>query len=165
MALEIKQQELARLAGVSQSLITKIERGRVVPNYDIARKIFDSLDAAKARLSAVSERKAADVMHKGLISVKSSDRVLRVAALARKHSISQFPVMERGRVVGSVTTMALVGVLPHVRVGDVAGEPFPSVGCDTPASSVRELVKKYSAVTVFGKKGALEGIITAEDLI
>ena len=42
--LELTQTELAKLSGVSQSLIAKIERGNIEPSYTIARKIFAVLE-------------------------------------------------------------------------------------------------------------------------
>lgn len=42
--LQITQSELASRAGVSQSLISKVESGEVVPAYDRAKKVFDALE-------------------------------------------------------------------------------------------------------------------------
>ena len=47
--LGITQTELAKLAGVSQSIITKIERGKIEPSYSIASKIFMVLEEQLAK--------------------------------------------------------------------------------------------------------------------
>jgi len=57
-ALGLTQSGLARRAGVSQSLIAKVESGRLDPAYGKARKIFETLDAE----AGGKGRKASDIM-------------------------------------------------------------------------------------------------------
>src|SRR5687767_16022587 len=47
--LGLTQQELARMAGVSQSLIAKIERGLVQPSYSNVKRLVEALEAEKNR--------------------------------------------------------------------------------------------------------------------
>ena len=42
--LGISQKELARISGVSQSYIARLEKGSINPTYDKVRKIFDYLN-------------------------------------------------------------------------------------------------------------------------
>ena len=48
--LGLSQTELANIAGVSQSLITKIERGKIEPSYTLVKKIFSVLDEKLAQI-------------------------------------------------------------------------------------------------------------------
>jgi predicted transcriptional regulator len=43
--LNLTQAELAKRAGVSRSLIAKLETGRLNPSYMVAKRIFDVLEA------------------------------------------------------------------------------------------------------------------------
>ena len=65
--LGMTQHRLARLSGVSQSLIAKIESGRVDPAYSKAKSIISALQ----REQFSSEKKAKDIMHAGVEDRKS----------------------------------------------------------------------------------------------
>ena len=47
--LELTQTELAKMAGISQSLLVKIEAGRVSPTYDKAERIFLALESIETK--------------------------------------------------------------------------------------------------------------------
>ena len=47
--LGISQKELARVSGVSQSYIARLEKGSINPAYDKIRKIFDYLNRSGQR--------------------------------------------------------------------------------------------------------------------
>ncbi len=158
--LGMTQNRLAKLSGVSQSLVTKIERGLVVPNYTIACEMFDVLEREEHR----AEKKAGDVMHPHVILLSPSNKVSKAVALAKRHAVSQFPVVSGGVVVGSITTGMLVGIGRRVRISDIMNGPFPSVPEDTPVSGVASLLRGSQAVIVVGG-GEIRGIITAENLL
>ncbi|MBS3101752.1 helix-turn-helix domain-containing protein [Candidatus Woesearchaeota archaeon] len=65
--LGMTQTELANRAGVSQSLIAKIESGRIDPTYTKTKKIF----AALSELEKKEEVKAEQLMASRIISVAS----------------------------------------------------------------------------------------------
>ncbi|MEM0475595.1 MAG: helix-turn-helix domain-containing protein [Candidatus Norongarragalinales archaeon] len=48
-ALNLTQSALARLAGVSQSFIAKVERGKSDPAYSLAKRVFDALEALETK--------------------------------------------------------------------------------------------------------------------
>jgi len=164
-ALGWTQPDLAGKAGTSQSLIAKMERGKLVPGYGIVCRILHSLSDAEAKLLGGKEAAAKDVMQKKVITVKPSDRMSLVSALAKKHSISQFPVIEAGRVVGALTTTAMIDAPKNASVKDAMTGPFPMVGRDATVKSLRQLVKDSGAVVVLKKNGQIDGIIAAENLI
>ena len=158
--LGITQQKLAHEASISQSMLAKIESGKVQPGYAVARRIFEVLEADETR----DGKAAGEVMHGPVIALESSDTVEKAAKIAHEKQISQFPIMRDGVVVGSIRTSELVGLKPEARVGWSMSEPFPSVGKKTPISSIIPLVKTQQAVIVIDG-GKMIGIITADDLI
>jgi predicted transcriptional regulator len=159
-ALGITQQQMAARIGISQSLVAKIERNLVVPNYKIACDIFDFLDKAERS----GERRAEQIMHRNVIALKPRDTVETAANLAKKRLISQFPVVSGSSMVGSVTTARLVGLRNRTAIADIMGEPFPTISPDAPVSVISALLRRYSAALVL-RKGKIAGIITAEDLL
>jgi len=159
-ALGITQKKLAKDADISQSLLTKIERGIVVPSYSTAISIFNALEYNEHR----EEVKAYEVMHSKVITLKPSDTVEKAASISRKHSISQFPVVLNGNIVGSISTSSMIWSNKNDKIASIMGEPFPMIGRSTPLSSVKALLKSANAVLVMGN-GSILGIITADDLL
>ena len=157
----LSQKALGKLIGVSQSAITKIENGRMMPNFALAMQIFEKLDALENR----DGKTAKDVMVHNVITLKKSDTVSKATYLVRHKAISQFPVVDKnGMSIGSIRTNDLIGLNKNDKVGSAMREELPRVSEDTPINIVSDLVKQSGAVIV-SSKGKLIGIITAEDLI
>ena len=158
--LGLTQSQLAKQVGISQSLLTKIERGLVVPNYKTATEIFAFLESAEN----TNQKLAKDAMHSHVIALKPSDTVQKAVALVKKHAFSQFPVVEGHKLVGSIASVDLIGKQRSASVRDMLEEPFPAVNETTPLSVVKSILKSSRAVLVLNK-GEIKGIITAEDLL
>ncbi len=166
--LGLGQVELAKKSGVSQSLVAKVERGLVVPSYENAKKIFDSLSEAEEQNALF----ARDVMNAKIIRVKKSESLLKAVELLRKAGISQVPVFEEERVVGSLSEQTIVdrvakgegARMGSMIVGDVMDESFSIIDESTPLSIVSSLLK-YNAAVLVSKKGKVMGIITKADLL
>ncbi len=75
----LTQSELAKKSGVSQSLIAKIEAGKVDPSYSKVRQIFNFLE----NLHKERELKAGDVMHSSIISIAPDSDIKSAIANAR----------------------------------------------------------------------------------
>lgn len=159
-SLGITQKHLAQATHTSQSLVTKIERRRIMPSYDIACRIFTFLDAAEKH----DEKLAKDVMHKNVVTVHISDSISKVIALTKKYRISQLPVLNSNVLAGSITTKGIIDAPKSGKVKDYVTEAFPTISPDTPASIAKTLLKHHSAVLVM-KNSFIEGIITAEDFL
>ncbi len=67
----LNQKELAERAGVSQSLIAKIEAGKIEPSFTKARKIFQALEELREN----EELKAKDLMNKKISFAEMGDKV------------------------------------------------------------------------------------------
>lgn len=168
--LDLTQNALARLSGASQSMIAKIEGGRMDPSYSNAMRIFGALEAEMERRKE-SRGTASSIMARHVISVKPGERLGAVIGAMKGKSISQVPVLEGGRNVGSVSEddfsewFSRYGAnVPLARVSEVMKEGFPVVPEDMGTESVAELLKSYKALLV-GNRGRIVGIITKADLI
>ncbi len=165
--LGLTQSNLAREAGVSQSLVAKLEAGKADPSYSKAKQLFDSL----TRLESEGSLTANDVMHHGVKKVRASDSALKAVRLMKRNGLSQLPVVSDARVVvGGLSDSALLEAiafgtdLKKTRVDDVMGEAFPQVAPSTPLKLVLELLKSHSAILV-SSKGSVKGIVTKTDAL
>jgi predicted transcriptional regulator len=165
--LGINQKELAELAGVSQSLITKLEKNKLEPSYSIAKKIFTSLE----KIEHKTEQKCKDIMTKKLISINKNAKVEKASHLLKKYSVDQIPVMDNGKVVGSVSESIVFNrmleitkkQLFHTKVSEIMEEPFPIINADMPTSVILPLLKVSPAILVSQNK-KISGIITKFNL-
>ncbi|MBW2971599.1 CBS domain-containing protein [Candidatus Woesearchaeota archaeon] len=161
----LTQTEFAREAGVSQSLVAKIEAGKIDPTYSKVKQIFEALD----RLSKRQELSAKEVMQKGIITAKPADRMVDTVKLMHKKAISQVPVIDGKNIVGLVTEKELLEKIGQsdvhmLKVKDVMAEPPPIVSEDTKISVLKSLISYYPILLV-AKKGEISGVVTKSDII
>jgi predicted transcriptional regulator len=166
----LSQGALARSAGVSQSLVAKIERGKVEPSYRIVQALFQSLGRHEHR--AKPEVSVGHLMSSNLVTVAPGALVSEAAHLLRRHSISQVPVLDHGFSVGSLTDRlvvscladpSLVGKLASVRVRQVMGDPFPQID-ETATRSIAVALLGHVPAILVTREGRLTGIVTQSDL-
>jgi len=167
--LGLKQAELAKLAGVSQSLIAKLESGKIDSSYTKVKTIFDALE----RLEVKTEIQAGKVLHNKVVGIQKNEPISKAVQLMKSHGYSQLPVFDGKQPVGSIsektilrqilagTDLVQISKLP---TAEVMEEAFPQVGEDAPISLISNLLQVYSAVLV-SKKGTVVGIITKADLL
>ena len=98
-ALGLTQHQFAKNAGVSQSLIAKIEAGRVDPTYSKVKQIEEALRL----LSSKKEMPLEEIMTKKIITVKPSEKAAEVIKIMNSKNISQIPVMDGENVIGLVS--------------------------------------------------------------
>ncbi len=170
-ALGLTQKELAKVAGISQSYLAKIELGKANPNYSTAMKVIEALQ--KAQESKIKDRTAEEVMTTGLIYVSPADTLRDAIVRMHENFISQLPVMDGDVVVGSISESTVVRAVANgkdlhklyqIRVEEVMDPPFPIVDATTQVNVVASLLLFYNAVLV-GKKGKVIGIITRSDIL
>jgi predicted transcriptional regulator len=167
--LDLSQQQLARLAGVSQSLIAKIEAGKTAPSYLKAKAIFDTLE----KLQREKEPRAKDLLQPKVIGVEEDETVSKAAAIMNETGFSQLPVFNGENIVGSIAEKTIMdrivsGTSPrelsNMPVAKVMTEAFPQIDERTPLSLISALLQYHSAVLVM-KRGQVTGIITKADLL
>lgn len=161
--LELTQGDLAKLSGISQSLIAKIEADKLEPTYNKAKKIFEILD----NLSYDKTKKAKDIMNTKIIKLNCSDDLKKAIEVMKKYGISQMPVYDKDKMVGFISESLLLEALlggKHNTVCDAMGERPPTVSEDTPIEVISSLLKYSPLVVVFGDRKA-KGVITKSDVL
>ena len=161
--LGMTQGELASRAGVSQSLVAKVESGLLDPAYSKAQKILNTLDEASRGKEAVAK----EVMQKKILSVSVKDKLSKAVRLMKDHQISQTPVLDARKAVGLISESILLEAMMSGNkstVGEVMSEVPPIVAPETPLHVVTELLKYYQLVLV-ETKGKVAGLITRADVL
>ncbi|MBD3209256.1 CBS domain-containing protein [Candidatus Woesearchaeota archaeon] len=156
------QHDLAKKAGVSQSLIAKIETGKIDPSLSNARKIAKAL-AAETPTGAMVKQ----VMSRNVLSFPPETPVLEAINVMRKRGISQLPVIDKGVVVGRVTETSIlehVEELATATLHDVMSPPPPLVDKATLVNAIVPLLQAYNSVLVLDK-GVVIGIVTKADVM
>ena len=163
------QGALAQAAGVSQSIIAKIEAGAVDPTFNTLSAISRALRATTTKQG----KKAADVMSSPVVGVQEGDTIRRCAELMKKKGFSQLPIFNGERMIGTITDSHVVELLSEAqdprkllsdRVGNHILPIFAVVGRDTPVEALFSLFRYLPAVLV-GTGDKVEGIITKIDLL
>jgi len=157
----LTQSQLAKLVGVSQAHIAKIEGEKVDPRLSTVNKILEVLTSKKRKTCE-------EIMTRDVIVTSPKEKIKKVSEIMIKHGISQLPVIENGRVVGMVTEEGIVKNLSsnisEKTVENIMEPPLPSVSENTDLITVRSILRTHPGVLVT-RKGKLVGIITRSDLL
>jgi predicted transcriptional regulator len=158
---KLTQKKLAELVGVSQAHIAKIEQGKVDPRLSTVNKILKVLTEGR-------EVKCRDIMTRGVLFARPDDSVLKVSEIMVRHAISQMPVIDGRKVVGTITEEGIIRKLgsdiANEKVKNVMDPPLPIVSEETSISAVRPLLERRQGVLVAKGKKVI-GIITRSDLL
>ncbi|MCE7870194.1 cystathionine beta-synthase [bacterium CPR1] len=107
-----------------------------------------------------------------IVTVEADEKVPSAIQVMRRYSISQLPVLEGDRVVGSVQEATLMnmifedGSVLNQSVRDVMSEPLPLLPGDTTVSSVYQILLQGRPAVLVSDDGATPcGIVTKIDLI
>ena len=169
--LGLSQARVAKLAGVSQGTIAKIERRQTRPSYEVVKRILEVLEGERRRKQRVAT--VADVRTRRVVAVSSGSMLEAAVAEMRRHKYSQLPVIDGGRPGGSLTERAIADLLlagktardfAAMRVADVMEAPFPTIDERAPLPLAASLLQHYGAVLVTSR-GELTGIVTKSDLL
>jgi predicted transcriptional regulator len=156
----LTQRQLAELAGISQAHIAKIEKGKVDPRLSTVNKILQVLIEGQGK-------KCREVMTKNVVFIGPSQKIQKISELMIKHAISQLPVLEHGKVVGTITEEDIVrnlsSNLAEEKVENIMQPPLPIVPEDTSITMIRPLLEDHPAVLVT-QRGNVVGIIARSDL-
>lgn len=165
---KLTQTELARRAGVSQSLIARIEKGSVNPRVSTLMKIYSALKEYVEEEVAIE-----NVMHYPVIGVKTQDPLDYIVEVMWNNGISQVPVFDRNNnVVGTVHERDVVEAFlkkrekaARLKAIDVMSDPLPMVSKRTKLSSVVKLLRSdIPAVLVVDEYNVI-GIVTKSDVM
>jgi len=162
-SLGLTQTDLAKRANVSQSLIAKIESGKIDPTFTKTKKIFDTLNDMENK----EEIKAEELMNRKVISISPDDNIKESVEKMKKFEISQMPVIDGHNVVGLVSESTLLDALINKKsnkIEEIMEESPPTVSKTASVKVVSSLLKHYPVVLV-SESGKLAGLITKADLL
>ncbi|MFH1587875.1 MAG: CBS domain-containing protein [Candidatus Diapherotrites archaeon] len=165
--LDLTQNDLSELSKVSQSLIAKIENKQVIPSYDNAKKLFDVLFGNEKELTAK------ELMSKKIVSIDSEKTLLNVIELMEKKSVSQLPVIESGKSIGSITERNAFDLIQESikpekilekKVKTVMDKPFPELSINSGIERISNALRNSPAVLIINEN-KVTGIISKSDLM
>ncbi len=162
----LTQTQLAKLAGVSQSLIAKIEACTVDPTFSHVRRILEVLHSMEME----KEPKAEQLITHKIIVVGKNEPLSKAIREMKNYGISQLPVTEGGRVTGLVSETTIIEKLAEgknpskLQVKDVMEDAPPVVTKTMPLSAVTELLR-HSSLIIVAENGRPKGVITKSDIL
>jgi len=158
----LSQTELARLTGISQAHVAKIERGRVDPRLSTVNRILFVLSKKE------KEIRCRDIMTKDIISVNPNTPVKKITVIMKSSGISQIPVFDGSKQLGSIRETTLLHNMERnldlLKAEDILDKPFPVVDSDDLIEILPPLLDIHPAVLV-SERGRIRGIITKSDLL
>lgn len=162
--LNLTQHQFAKEANVSQSMIAKIESGKLDPTYSYVKKIEKALE----NLTKHHEKEAKDIMHRNIISLTKNQKISSILHLFSKHNISQIPVIEKEKIIGIISESSLINNIDknfhNKTVEEIMEEPPPIITKNTKLPAITSILKFYPALIV-QDTGKFIGIITKADII
>ena len=167
LALGVSLGELARAVGRSDATLSRIERGKIRPSYELVQRILKYLEEQEGL--AAPRLTVRDVMNRTVVTADASSTLHVAARRMEGGAFSQLPVLADGKVVGSLSEGALLRALGHpraqrIRVREILEPAYPLVDEEFPAELLPGLFAHYPAVLVT-RRGDLRGIVTKADLI
>jgi predicted transcriptional regulator len=167
LSLGISLGELARAVGRSDATVSRIERGKIRPSYELVQKILAFLDAHEGE--AAPHLAARDVLNRNLVTIEAGASLAEASGVMERGGFSQLPVLEAGTVTGAISEATLLRALAQPsgrrqRVREVQDAAYPTVDMAFPADLLAGLLTRYPAVLVT-ERGKLSGIVTKTDLL
>ena len=170
MMLGISQARLAKEANVSQSTIARLEKEcrKLNPSYSMVYSIVNALNRISSGEQTIDQVGVKDLMHSRLIFVKPNDSIKKAIMIMKENDYSQIPVMENGKVLGTVYQKDLIGFASNptkanIKVREVMGVPLPEVDENAKIGMIKSVLESWGAVIVKRKDKAV-GIFTIYDL-
>lgn len=166
--LRLTQTQLAKKAGLSQSLVARVESGNVDPRYSKVVRIFKALDESQDRAITATE-----IMTKNVVSVQGEDHLHIAIEKMKKNNVSQLPVFSGRDQAGSISEGVImdqiskgvnINKISERKVLEYMEEPLPQVNPNTNISTLSSLLEHNKAVLIVDK-GHIEGIVTKADLL
>ena len=166
LKVNMTQKELARLVGVSTSMINQIESGRSAPSYNTAKKIFEVLATKETESST---HNAGELCSQKIMKLKPTNTLGEAMSKMDREKISQIPIFDGNIPVGVISDSGIIshmssGVSKKIRIQDIMEPTPPIVENETPASTLDPLIK-YSKCILVRKGTKIIGIITASDTL
>ncbi len=170
-AVRLTQKELAEKAGLSQSLISRIERGNVDPRLSTIKRIMHVIENASVK----EEQVARHIMHRPVICINAKQPVEVAVRLMKKHDISQLPVVDDNNIpIGAIQESTIIHHMVREKdfkkffkmtIRDIMEGPFPEITPNTPIHEVLQIFLRGAPAVLVVENGKIQGIIAKIDLI
>ena len=165
--MDVEQQKLAELAGMSPSQVNRIEKNNVNPSYKSVYQLWSILE----NMEHSNAKTAKDVMADPIIWINTEHTLEDASKIMRQKNISQLPVNNSRESkspinAGRITERGIMDAEnPDMKVEGVMGTKFPEVTESTRVNTLTEILRDESAVVINDSDGEYTGIVTRADLI
>ncbi len=174
-SLGISQKRLAKMCGLSQSTIARIETdvAKLNPSYQSVFYVVEALNRSEGMTGkGIMSKAAREIMHRRIISVKPSSPIIDAIDIFKDYDFPQLPVLDNSRhVVGTIYQKDLLSmatqspdIMRRRNVGSIMKAPLPQVGKDSEVTGLRPILESAGAVMVV-EEGKAIGIITIYDIL
>ena len=154
------QQRIAKLTGISNSQVSRLEKNDVNYTYKVAYNLWNTLEKLEKKEKSTAE----DLMSSPVNWVKAEDTLLEAKEKMLENDFTQLPVKKREKQVGMIDDRTLMEVQDsEIKVKEVMKDGFNEVKPSTSESSVKQLLRDEKAVLV--KDSVYRGIITRSDVM
>jgi len=160
----LTQKQLAKQSNVSQSLIAKIEAGKIDPAYSNAQKILETLNTLNNE-----SVQAKDILNSNIISIGGDEGLRNAITKMKRYNISQMPVIDSKKIIGLVSEAIILEALINGKthddmVCDVMHDSPPILTKNASLSVVTHLLREYPIILI-SERGSLVGHITKADIL
>ncbi len=174
--LGISQKKLAKLVGLSQSEIARIERDpeKLNPGYATVAAIADALDSYSAGYVGTDtlSRPVSDIMHRKVVYVRPKDRIEIAIELMKSRDFSQLPVLNNRKAsIGTVYQKKILfmaaesyGGRKGMLVEDIMDGALPQVDEETQIKKIKPILENFDALLV-SDNNRIVGIVTVYDFL
>ncbi|OYT31161.1 MAG: inosine-5-monophosphate dehydrogenase [Thermoprotei archaeon] len=164
----LTQEELAKKAGVSQSLIARIEAGTVNPRLYTLIRIMKALEEY-----VENEITAEAIMSSPLIYATPEEEVDQIVKKMWDHAISQLPVLgSNNSIMGTICERDIIEVFIkyknkalQLKAKDIMSDPLPMIQPNTKISKITSLLTGDIPAVIVLKDNKPAGIITRSDIM
>lgn len=172
----ISQKRLAKMCGLSQSTIARIETDikSINPSYSTIYTIIDALNTTSKRteIDKILRKRAYEIMHRRIVFVKPNNTVQEAIDLFTDYDFQQLPVLDSiRRVVGTIYQKDLLTIatlspelVKRRIVGSVMKAPLPQIDKATEIIKIKPILENWDAVLVV-EGGKAIGIVTIYDIL
>jgi predicted transcriptional regulator len=165
----LTQKRLAHESGVSQSLIARIEKGDIDTRLSTAEKILSVIRKTESKRPRVHT--LSDIMASPVLYCRPNDPLRRAAQLMLSNGISQIPIMEEGRPIGSISDSQILNFIANkgsraasMKLSETMSKPFPQLNFGEPIDKAVSMLSKNSAVLIM-RGEHVAGVVTKADVL
>lgn len=171
----LSQARLAKLSGLSQSTIARIETDAagMNPSYQTIMQVVEALNSMKGLPDEeLLSKKAHEIMHRRIIYLKPSDTVADAIRIFKDYDFPQLPVFDGSRhVLGTIYQKDVLNVATQTPdlvsrkpIGSMMKGALPQIDRTTAVTRLKPILENIGAAIVT-ENGKAIGIITIYDVI